>query len=753
MGSDRSREPHWLVLLTMLLALMPKDAAADRLPAFLDPPAGKTTGQRRSWSVADIVEVRRITDTAISERTRQVAFVIKQPFLAANDIRYGLYVMDAHGRRATKIVETDYIDQLSWHPGSDLWTIRADFGSGIQLYDIDGLGGDHPLVVNPNTVAVGAADSVVDGDSSEGPRKTGVASYEWAPNGKSLWYSAYRLRDPGDGSATTQRGIVYDDREMYMHSFFNDPTLILGAELHVLQPMGAGDRTLVFVPGGSRVGTMFSHHRGSAFWEKDSQHIQYSLWLSKPDASVDFSKWSFDVAAGVAHKLTGKTVHELFNALPAPDGGGYLTVKITEAGRHLVQLKGGGEIIKDYGSVEFNDVSSGSGGPWTGPRRRRITLAVAYSDRQGLVTIPASGTGAALARVKDSLGHCSFTKDAAYGVCVRESQTRAPELVEVSVETGMGKTAISANSRYDEIEPLIIERRQWVNRYGNPNDGYLIYPRSYAPGRPYPTIVVTHGTDAINEFANDAFQWEFPIQMLAEKGYVVLSVNEPGITPQARAAAETSLGIQGYQSVSELQFNEAFNPVASMEAALTSSIATGLADPRKTGIAGYSRGAEIVEWVMTQSKLFHAAVEGDAGGFQAGQYGMAGKTFRTYYRQMYGGSPFDPNFLQNHLVLSASFRSKEFAGPFLQLFAKTNGPFALELHSLLRDAEIPTELIFFPFENHVFWGPRHRAAAMQDTMDWFDYWLLGKRDNNIQKEGQYGRWDEMARNWKNNIEK
>ncbi len=726
-------------------------AAADRLPAFLDSTARRTGALvQRTWNIADIVEVRRITGTAISEKTRQVAFVVKQSFIDSDDIRYALYVVEPHGRRARKITEGAYLDQLASHPGSDSWTVRGDFGDGIQLYDVDVLGREHPLAVNPRTVVVGAAESVVDGNVTEGPRETGVASYEWAPDGQSLWYSIYRLRDPAERSAMAQQGITYDDREMYVHSFFNDPTRILGAELHVLRPADASDRIVAFVPGGSRVGTMFSRERGSAFWEKDSRHIQYSLWLSKPDASVEFSKWSIDVASGVAHEWPGNTPHELFNSVPAPDGRGYLTVNLTAEGRRLIQVDDDGMILKDYGLVQFNDVSSGYGfGAWSDQRRERLILAVNYNDRHGLVTIPGSRAGAALARITDSLSHCSFTRDASYGICVRESLRMAPELVEVSMEAGMVTTAIQANRAYAEINPLHVERTEWINRYGITNDGYITYPRSYVSGSSYPTVVVTHGHDARNEFANGDFQWEFPIQVLAERGYLVLSVNEPGVTSRTRAASETRVGMQANRGVSEIQFSEAYNPIASMEAALTSSIAKGLADPVKTGIAGYSRGAEIVEWAMTQSKLFHAAVEGDAGGFLAGHYGVAGEAARTYYRQLYGGSPFDPGVLENHLRLSASFRSKEFAGPLLQLFAKTNALAALEIHSSLRDAGIPTELIFFPAESHIFWDPRHRAAAMQQTADWFDYWLRGERHHDVDDQAHYARWDAMASIWKN----
>ncbi len=726
--------------------------AADRLPILFDsttPPVRAMT--QRPWEIADIVEVRRITGTAMSGKTGEAAFVVKQSFIDTDDIRYGLYVSDAHGRTARKIAETDYIDDLSWHPGTNLWTVRGDFGSGIQLYDIDMRGQQHPLVVNSRTVVVGAAESVIDANAAEGPRATGVASYEWAPNGKSLWYSIYRLRADSERAAMMQQGIVYDDRTMYLHAFFNDPTLVLGVELHTLRPADSHDRTLAFIPSGPGAGILFSHEHGSAFWGKDSQHIYYSSWRSKLDASWDFSSWSIDADSGIAHELSGNTQapYILFESVPAPDGQGFLTVRLIGERRHLIESAEDGTTVKDYGEVGFKRVSSRYGlGSWLDHRKQSLVLAVEYDDRQSLALIPEPAGGPALSGDAGTLSHCSFSGDTRYGICARERQTTVPELVEISMQTGMVKTAIRVNPTYSVVEPLRTEPAEWVNRYGNRNDGFISYPRGYVPGRSYPTIVVTHGHDARDEFAYDGFQWEFPIQVWAARGYLVLAVNEPRVNSRISSASDARMGIDAKQSVSEIQFNEAFNAISSIEAALTSAVAAGLADPEKTGIAGYSRGAEIVEWSMTQSKLFHAAVEGDAGGFVAGHYALVGESTRKYYRQLYGGSPFDPDLREAYQRLSPSFRTKLFSGPLLQLFTKTNGPFGMELHSLLQDEGIPTELVFFPTENHVFWTPRHRAAAMQRSSDWLDYWLLNERHQGEDMPDQYARWDAMAAIWR-----
>ena len=543
--------------------------------------------------------------------------------------------------------------------------------------------------------------------------------------------------------------MVYDDREVELHSLLNDVTKVVGAELHLINPTGDIDRLLVSVPGVLRAGIMFQHQRDMAYWLDDSLHIRYSLWQSKGNASSEFTSWILDVKSRVTTQLPVGAVDESLDSVPAANGRGYMTVKYLPDGKHLVQVQNSGAIVTDYGKVNFKSVGVGFGmGSWILPENGAQVLAVKYDDRQGLVTLPETRAGRALRNVGDNLSQCAFSRSVSYGICVRESATSAPSLVEVNMGNGRLTTLVEVNgTRYSSKRKLSVTSASWVNRYGNRNSGYVTVSRTNLAAFRLPTIVVTHGHDADNRFAAADFQWEFPVQVLADQGFLVLSVNEPDSTELSRQALLSTSGMPSQLGTADLQFYQAFNSVASMEAALQSSIDHRTTDRNKTGIAGYSRGGEMVEWTMTQSPLFRVGIVGDAGGYAAGHYGLSWRPVRDHFLQLYGGSPFDPAFAQNYRNLSVSFRAKEMAGPLLQLYAQGNSLGALELHSLLEDAGIPTELVYFPQESHIFFGPRHRAAAMQRSLDWFDYWMLGKRNPVPGFREQYEKWDEMARKW------
>lgn len=342
------------------------------------------------------------------------------------------------------------------------------------------------------------------------------------------------------------------------------------------------------------------------------------------------------------------------------------------------------------------------------------------------------------------LDQCTSSPSVRLVVCNRESLALAPELVAVDAAANSVAVLARPNARYDRIEALRTVHAQWTNRYGSVNDGYVTYPRGYSRGTRYPAIVITHGGDAKNRFVYHAFQWEFPLQVLAERGYVVLSVNEAPKDPATIPAYAT--GAPGIP-VATMQLEWGLKPVASMEAAVQSLIDAGVVDPERVGIAGYSRGAEITSLALAHSTIFRAGAGGDDSWYNSASFWTSAPA-RSVYSVMFGGSPVDSTAYHNYLAFSPSARARHFAGPLLQEFAAATADRAIELDVALKAARIPTELICFADETHLFYQPRHRAAAMQVVQDWFDYWLLGRVDQVPAKEAQYRRWKAMAMRWR-----
>lgn len=742
--------PGWFLALTLIWAATPvpaapRSAAADRLPEWIR--SESAGSQPRRWTIADIVEVRQITDLAISAEGGRVAFIVRQSFTDDGNVRFGLYLIErtAPGL-ARKLLEASYLAEVSTHPASRSWTLRADVGAGVQLYDVDDRGRLKPLVVNPATGLVGTWLGLRAG--LDLPHQTGVLSYQWAPDGSSLWYSRFRLRDPRARQSVENQGIVYDERLMTNLTPLNQPGLLVGTELRLVDARFHRDRLLAFIPTNAATDLgLFSRRWGTALWEPDSRHIRYMKVTTASDGTFITSYWRADTMTGDSDALPSSMALSAIDKIVTwPRQGCYLTVRTDHGHRRLVEIDENGAIVQDREETTMLWLQ-GDEQAWSDPATGRFIAGVHYPDHDGLISVPRSGPIVALAPNHDHLSSCSFAGNLKYGACVRETLATPPEIVSVSGLDGQTTTLVRPNSRYQAIERLRTEPATWVNRFAHQSTGYITYPREYRVGQRVPVVVVTHGRDAQNHFASQDFQWDFPVQVLAELGYVVLSVNEPQVSAEERALFGERISDAVASGAARAQFNLGRDAVATMEAAVQDIVSKGIGDPDKTAILGYSRGAEIVVYALSQSKVFKVGVTGD-GGAPVEAYWMS-RSARAWNRALYGGSPFDsdPTVMESYRGFSPSFRASQFSGPLLQITTAATALTGLELNGLLLEAAVPTELVYFPDESHLFWQPQRRAAAMSRTIDWLNYWLLAKREPDVAKQEQYQRWDALASAW------
>jgi dipeptidyl aminopeptidase/acylaminoacyl peptidase len=694
---------------------------------------GKASATAR-WTTEDIVEVRRIVGTAIRGATHVAAFILRQPCVADGKNHYGLYEMDADSHKPPrKLAESEYMADLSWQPNSLNWSVRADLGKGVQLYGFNERGDRSDLVVNPEVAEVGGNDGVMN-DPLHSMRTVGVLAYGWSPDGKKLWYSRIQFLPSTTQHDRQDKGLVYDDNVMWNlnKTQVNANMTTTGSELVVRDLATGSDRSLV-------VNTTRNVAWESGVLWVDSMHLQYRS-LTRADGPMVWTLARTDLATGTSTHAAGPA-DELYYSVPTPEG--YLTARREAPVNHLLNVALDGRIVHDYGAIDVKRLQPGSF--WSSDRGDRVLLGTHFADHDGLRLLENGKGRQDYAATPDHLTSCSFNTDVTFGVCSRESLDHAPELVSVSGEAGAINPIVRLNARYDAIEPLKTVQREWTNSYGAKNNGYVTYPRGYMKGHAYPALLVSHGNDAQNRFALDWFQWEFPIQVFAEQGYFVLSINEPAWDPNVPPPYFPGGKEAGLDKQQLVQY---VNPAATMDGVVQELIQSGDIDAAKVGIAGYSHGAELTVFVINHSKLFSAASLGDDSGLVAGGFWSGSTLARTWMTGLYGGSPFDSRNLEAYRKYSVSFRMDKIKTPMLQQYAGDSASSGLELDQLFKDAGIPTELVDYPGESHIFDQPRHRASAMERNLDWFNYWLLGRRDENSEKATQYARWDAMAKKWK-----
>jgi len=322
-----------------------------------------------------------------------------------------------------------------------------------------------------------------------------------------------------------------------------------------------------------------------------------------------------------------------------------------------------------------------------------------------------------------------------------------PDIVRVEPRLNRVRLLAPVSGRHAAISPLDVRPRIWTNRLGYKASGYVVLPRDYRADRLYPAIIVTHGSDADERFANIGFQWEYPVQVWAERGYVVLLINDPRSRQSeelmaAYAAWSRGEGPPGPEDVQRLIW---LNGVYSFEDAVADLVAEKIVDAARVGIAGFSRGSQMVNVAITHSPTFRAASGGDGGLLEPQGYSAIPQS----YKAIFGGSPYGEH-ADSYRRFSPSLNADKACAALLQQVVKPRGG-AIDLHRALRDHHVPSQLTLYPGESpasdetHVFHIPSNRLLAQRENLAWFDYWLRDLRDPELPFGDRFEVWDAMAR--------
>jgi dipeptidyl aminopeptidase/acylaminoacyl peptidase len=596
--------------------------------------AGSALAQpRRPMDIRDVVEVRQIEDTQVSPDGRQAAVVVAEPSVAGNEVTSRVLVMDlAAPEKAREVVSVsgaaERITNLRWRPdgrsltylaprdGADeVWTVPARAGRAQRLFAAPG-----------PAIPVGGARALR--SAVIPPHQAKVLRHEWSPTGRQLAFTV--PLPPGEH---TLDGVPFDDA-MTLES------VMTGS----YYPPRVGLRLWDATTGQQRVLTELDMGRATygpnLFWSPDGRRLAVS----------GSSLTVLDVDSGAA-----RTLDENWYPSRAVSWTADSSRVVVQSGQQLSGLAVDGSGPRPVATLPEGMTRLAA--IWTSSNR----VVAATSD--GVNEAVYAGTpGTTLARTSPEnidVSGCAFDRGRENAVCVRQTSTSAPRLAVLRAD-GALHDGYDPNRHVRDRAIQTPVAATWTNAKGQTATGYRIVPDGCGGGRRCPAIVITHGYDAMNKFMWQGHEWDYPSQVFAAKGYVVLLVNEPhapgGVAPQ--------------------------DAVSTMESAVRDAVDRGEVDPNRVGIAGYSRGAQITQRALAISTVFKAGSSGDGG----------------------DGGPEVGDRIN---------------APLLAQTTETVGVLLVPVVKRLRARGVPAEMVLFPNETHSFHQPRHREAAMRQNLDWF----------------------------------
>jgi dipeptidyl aminopeptidase/acylaminoacyl peptidase len=241
----------------------------------------------------------------------------------------------------------------------------------------------------------------------------------------------------------------------------------------------------------------------------------------------------------------------------------------------------------------------------------------------------------------------------------------------------------------------------------------LTKPVGYVTGTKVPLLLRIHG----GPNSQDGYTFSSERQFFASNGYAVLAVNYRGSAGRGMKFSRAIAADWGHYEVDDLL------------AGVNHVIATGVADPDRLGVGGWSYGGILTDYVIATDTRFKAATSGAGTAFTVAFYGTDQYIIQYDYEI---GPPWDPKAWETYQKISYPFlHADRIKTPTLFLGGEKdfNVPVqgGQQMYQALRSLGIDTQLIIYPNENHGITRPSYQRDRLERYLAWYDKYLKPAR--------------------------
>jgi len=241
--------------------------------------------------------------------------------------------------------------------------------------------------------------------------------------------------------------------------------------------------------------------------------------------------------------------------------------------------------------------------------------------------------------------------------------------------------------------------------------GWLLLPKDYDPAKKYPLVVAVHGGPSYACMSSWSAGEMGDLTAASLLGWFVLCPNPRGSYGQGEAFTQGNVKDFGGGDYRDI--------MAGVDAMLKQFPI----DPKRIGIWGHSYGGYMTMWAETQTRRFAAAVAGAGLSDWLSYYGL--NDIDEWMTPFFGASVYDdPAVYQKsdpiHFV-------KNVKTPTLILVGDSDGevplPQSIEWYHALETIHVPTQLVVYAGEGHIFLKPADARDYNLRTLQWFDHWF------------------------------
>jgi dipeptidyl aminopeptidase/acylaminoacyl peptidase len=257
------------------------------------------------------------------------------------------------------------------------------------------------------------------------------------------------------------------------------------------------------------------------------------------------------------------------------------------------------------------------------------------------------------------------------------------------------------------VQLATVEGFQSRSKDGTIVSSILFRPPDAVANQKLPLVLYIHG----GPVAQDEYGFDLTRQIFACAGYAVVGVNYRGSSGRGIAYTRAIYGDWGNKEVVDIV------------GAVDYLIKQGIVDENRMGIAGWSYGGILTNYVIATDQRFKAAVSGAGSSLQLTMYGT--DQYIVQYETELGPPWKNPDAWLK--VSYPFFKAERIKTPTLFMASQNdfNVPVAgaEQMYQALRSLGVPTELVIYPNQNHGLTVPSYIKDRLERHIAWWRKFL------------------------------
>lgn len=668
------RMPVTRCLLALLLALVsiPLWAQAARHPFTLD----------------DFAAIRDVRDPQCSPDGRWVAYTVSVTDVKEDKTNSHVWMVSFDGKSDLQVTSSqDSESTPKWSPdgkflsftssrpgaakGTQVWLLNREGGEAVQLTGVKGRLQSYEWSPDSKRLALVIGDPDPDADPAEGAKPKPP---------KPIVLDRYHFKQD-------IQGYLLSDRRTYIYLFD-----IASKKLERLTASKWDESAPAWSPDGTRIAFLSNH-------AKDPDRDPYTQ-LFVAEARAGASEKELTAVEGRASRIRPEW---------------------SPGGKEIAILVGDEKKYDQYSMQRLALVPADGSGPATLVKAaadldRGISAPRFSADGQSLSFLVTDDRSVYAARLRLAGGQVerlaaspivlgSPTVAAACSAVLYGNDTKPAEVY--ALEGGALRQLTHQNEALSAaVEFTPAEDVSFPSKDGTEVHGLLYKPKGYATGK-VPLLLRIHG----GPNGQDQHSFSAEQQWFAANGYAVLAVNYRGSAGRGRKYSWSIAADWGHYEVEDL------------EAGLEYVLKSGLADPDRLGVGGWSYGGIMTDYMIATDHRFKAATSGAGTGFTLGLYGVDQYVIQ-YDNEI--GPPWKA--LDTYVKMSYPFlHADRITTPTLFLGGERdfNVPVqgGQQMYQALRSLGIDTQLIIYPDQFHGLTRPSFLRDRLERYVAWYDKYL------------------------------